>query len=619
MEIELSQIRNFVGACYPFELLSDASLAELTQKLQVRYLARANNFPESGSEPCVYIVRTGAIAVSDAAGKLASQLGEGDIYKHSFAKFASDHQARTLEDTLYYSLPCSYLETLLPQHPAFAAFFAKRVQINPLADQAASSTSTNINSLAVAISTLVSRPPVTTALTTSIAATAQLMTANKVSAAILVADDDQRRLIGIVTDRDIRSRCVAAGLDPSQPVSSIMTPNPQQVQKDELALHAMLTMTRNNINHLPVLDGDRIIGMFSSADISRHSGNNPLLLTSAINKANSVDELAQILQQLPKLQVLLNEANVSAQNIGAAMAFIADNLTSQLIKITQRRIGPEPVAFVWVACGSQARKEQTSFSDQDNALIYHDNASAEHQQYFLELARAVSDGLNACGYVYCPGKVMASNPQWCQPLATWQRYFGNWVNKPDPEALLDSSIFFDMRAVHGDFELLRSLRRETLRQSKGNWLFTAHMAANALKHQPPLGFFRNFVLIQEGEHHNSFNVKLRGTAPISDIARVLSLAQGIDHVATTSRLRALKLTPALDDDTADNLLAGWEFICSLKIHHQAQQISSGAELGNFLNPESLSGVDRKYLKDIFAVVKDVQAMLASDYKVGQLG
>jgi CBS domain-containing protein len=96
------------------------------------------------------------------------------------------------------------------------------------------------------------------------------------------------------------------------------------------------------------------------------------------------------------------------------------------------QLGAPPIPYLWAACGSQGRREQTGISDQDNCLILSDDyREAEHGAYFAALAKFVSDGLNAAGYFYCPGDMMATNPRWRQPVATWRSYFAKWINIPD--------------------------------------------------------------------------------------------------------------------------------------------------------------------------------------------
>jgi CBS domain-containing protein len=243
----------------------------------------------------------------------------------------------------------------------------------------------------------------------------------------------------------------------------------------------------------------------------------------------------------------------------------------------------------------------------------------EHEEYFTALSRFVCDGLNACGFVHCPGEAMASNLRWRQPLRVWQQYFHDWTERPEPKALMLSSIFFDLRPVHGDTSLFETLQQGLLANSKANRIFIAHLVANALSHRPPLGFFRHFVLIRDGEHDHTLDIKRRGLVPIVDVARVYALSEGLPPVNTLARLQAARDCGAMSADMSADLQDAFEFIASLRIRHQAQQIRAGEKPDNYLPPSDLSQLERSHLKDAFAVIKSIQETLENRYQSGRFG
>ncbi len=615
MEIELVEIRDFIAQQYPFDLLTIDQLNEMTQKLEVRYLRRGKPFPpRDNAAPCLYMIRTGAIELRGMEGELTGKLGEGEIYTSQCQLIEFDKSSGhiTLEDSLIYQLPCTELKALFTQNKEFAHHFeadlTQRLQRaakshNEQADMA-------VASMTVEIGTLIKKQPILLDVSASIQQAAQVMSEHNVSSIMLTEND---KLAGIVTDRDLRRRCVAKALDVTLPVTEIMSSQIKTMSSDDLVLHALMNMTKKNINHMPVVDGDTIMGMLTASDLTKHISANPAFMSSQIRKATSLEELQKIVQRLPELQLLLANSGVTARHIGETISCITDVLTTRLIEMAQDEIGPEPVPFVWVSGGSQARHEQSSHSDQDNALIISDELKDSDRPYFTELAKRVCDGLNSCGFVYCPGDAMAMNEKWCQTYSVWEKYFRDWIFKPDPMALMLSSIFFDLRPVHGDFDLHRKLSNSILEQTASNTLFIAHMVSNALKHKPPVGFFRTFVLIHDGEHDNTFDIKHRGIVPITDIGRVLALAEGIGKVNTTERIEALSNTKSMSQSMSVNLLDALEFIANLRIRHQARQIKKGIPPDNFLPPDDLSSLERKHLKDAFSIIKDAQESLEKRY------
>jgi CBS domain-containing protein len=360
--------------------------------------------------------------------------------------------------------------------------------------------------------------------------------------------------------------------------------------------------------------------MITATDIANHQSANSAYLAADVRKAKSVGDLIEVSKRLPSLHVRLATASVTARHIGEAVSCLTDAITGRLLEMAEAELGPPPVPYAWMAGGSQARHEQSSHSDQDNALLLSDDFDTdEHGGYFAALAKFVSDGLNECGFVYCPGDAMATNPEWRQPLKVWQGYFTRWIESPTPMSMMLSSIFFDLRPVIGAVELFLPLQKMILKKSRRNRIFLAHMMANAMQHRPPLGFFRQFVLERGGEHDETLDLKHRGIVPITDIARLLALSLGKEPVNTVERLRACAGTPVLSSDMAENLEDALEFIASLRIRHQADQIRRGKQPDNYVSPEELSELERWHLKQAFQVIQDMQETMVKRFGADNLG
>jgi len=327
--------------------------------------------------------------------------------------------------------------------------------------------------------------------------------------------------------------------------------------------------------------------------------------------------LIQISAKVPELQVQLATGGATADQVGQAVSAITDALTSRLLEMAEADLGPPPVPYVWMAGGSQARREQSSHSDQDNALLIADHMKPEDDAWFAALAKRVNDGLNACGYVYCPGEVMASNPKWRQPMRMWRKYFTNWIERPDPMALMLASVFFDLRPIRDPEGMFEELHEHVLSHSQANRIFVAYLTANAIKQRPPLGFFRNFVVIHGGEHDQTFDLKRRGTVPVIDMARVHALAAGLPEVNTLERIAAAAAHGSLSQEGAANLTDAMELIGTLRIRHQGQQLRRGEAADNFLAPDALSPLERGHLRDAFVLINSMQESLAQRYQAGR--
>lgn len=619
MDVELIEIREFLASHAPFDRLTDAALDALPQRLSVRYLRRGTPFPpDDDDKPCLYILRRGAVELRDEDGNLIGKLAEGDLCPSPCGNGApgmSGLAGQTAEDTLAYLLSCEELDRLRQAHADFAQHFdasmsdRMRRALDTMTDDAAGTAL-----MTVRMGDLLNRPLVQGGPDISIHEAARIMSEARVSSLVLTKDD---RLVGMITDRDLRNRCLAARVSPDEPVHRIMTERLHTVRADTLGFEALITMSRLNVHHLPVLDERGVRGVVSTSDLVRVQSANAVYLVGDIRKADSLETLASISGRLTELQIQLVHSGATASQIGQAITAVTDAITIRLLELAEAELGAPPVPYCWMAGGSQARREQSSYSDQDNALLIADHLKPEDDEYFKTLARRVNDGLDACGYIYCPGEVMASNDKWRQPLKIWTKYFNTWIKRPEPMALMLSSVFFDLRPIHDPEGLFGELAERIHTMSKKETIYIAYMAANALKHRPPLGFFRKFVLIRGGDHDQTFDVKHRGIVPIVDLARVYALSAGLDDINTVERLKAAGASRALSSDGAANLVDAYEFIGTLRMRHQAEQLKRGEMADNFVSPDDLSPLERGHLKDAFALISTMQESLGQRYQAGR--
>lgn len=620
MDIELIEIRDFLASHHPFDLLPDTELDSLPRFLELSYVRRDKLvYPPGSSNPNLYIIRTGAVEVRDKDGQLLSRRGEGETFgARSLLRGKTLYSVAAIEDTLLYKLPKYKFRQLCDQHERFAYYYhadgTTRLH-NAVKPQTSGEQHSNVNLMTLPIREIMSSKLVKLTPDTSVSEAAKMMTDNKVSS-ILVCQQD--RLGGIITERDLCGRCLATEMDINTPISEIMTSDPYTISQDDYAFYALMLMSRHNIRHLPVKNNDQIVGLISATDLIQRQSASPVYLVADVYRQSSVEQLAEVSNLIPQVLVNLVDADATAHSIGYMISSIGDAITVQLLQLAQEQLGPAPVSYCWLSFGSLARMDQTARSDQDNGLLLADSYDAKlHGDYFKKLARFVNDGLNACGYEYCPGEIMAINDKWRQPLSAWKKYFFNWINKPEPKALMHASIFFDMRRIHGDNELFVELHRHVLQQSEANRIFLAHLTANALHLEPPLGFFRRFVLVHDGEHNNTLDLKHNGVVPIIDLARIYALAGSIDAINTRSRLEAAAGCGEVSSQGAEDLRDALELISMTRLRHQARLIRAGKQANNFIPPDELSNFERNHLKEAFEIVRTMQAALGQRYQTGR--
>jgi len=620
MDVELIEIRDFLADHHPFDLLPDEVLGQLPRRLSVRHFRRGTPFPpDDADRPYLYVVRRGVLDLRDERGELVGKLAEGDLFP--WCCRSQDHpealfSCHTAEDTLACLLSCADLDRLRERHPAFSDYFEHRIteRLRNALHRIKGGSATGVGLITVRVSDLLSHPLVSATPDTSIREAARIMTEHRTSSLILM---EEGHLAGMITDRDLRSRCLAAGLPAATPVREIMTRNLHTTDADTLGFQALLAMTRLNVHHLPVLDEGRVVGIVSGSDLVRFQSANAVYLVGDIYKAKDLATLVRISAKVPELQANLVTGGATADQVGQAVSTMTDAFTARLLELAEAELGPPPVPYVWMVGGSQARREQSAHSDQDNALLLADHAGPADDAYFAALADRVNEGLATCGYEVCPGEVMARNPKWRRPLHVWRRYFTDRIERPEPMALMLANVFFDLRPLQDPEGLFRELHAQVLKHSCANRIFIAYMAANALKHRPPLGFFRNFVLISGGDHDHTLDLKYCGTVPVVDLARVYALSAGIPQINTIERLQAGVQAQALSRDGAANLIDALALIGTLRMRHQARQIRAGNQADNYLSPDELSSPERGHLKDAFSLIDTMQEALGQRHQAAR--
>ncbi|WP_158970119.1 putative nucleotidyltransferase substrate binding domain-containing protein [Paraglaciecola sp. L3A3] len=617
MDNELAEVTTFVGTIPPFDLLPDTLLDKVIREISISYLRVGEHLsPDDIEQPQLYILRKGALRYLDANKELTEKYAEGDIcaiFCQNRIDLNTNIAVIVDEDSLIYSLDYKTLKTLLVNSPEVIDFLehsseqrlhSKKSKLNEAAILSSSISNTSVEDF-------YHHPVATIPPSSTIQEAAIKMTKQGFSCLVVVDENNINKLgtdmrLGIVTDKDIRRRCVALGLPITNPVNDIMTEAIATIDIKCNAYDALIAMTSKHIHHLPVTKLGKLVGMVSVTDLVNNEEHNAVNMTSIIHKASSVAELVTVSKLLNKLQVKLTTLGANADHIGKSISAITMAFTIRLIEMAEQKLGAAPVPYAWLAAGSQARQEQLAHSDQDNALIICDSMKAEDDVWFIKLASFVSDGLDECGFIYCPGDIMATNKQWRQPQKIWQQYFDEWVDIPSPKSLLNSSVFFDLTTIYGDVNLLEKVRRRMLEKTKVSSLFIAHMTSNALRSRPPLGFFRNFVLIQDGKHNATLDLKHNGIAPIVDLARIYALSEGVAAVNTLERLQLCSGTQSLTKSSAENLIDAYVFLTSVRLEHQAKLLFKKLPVNSYIDPKNISTLEREHLKDAFKVIKSMQ-------------
>ena len=459
------------------------------------------------------------------------------------------------------------------------------------------------------------RPTVRVTPLTPIRQTMETMVQARVGS-VVVADDADKP-IGIFTQSDALRRVVIPDYPTTAPIEEVMTAPPATISTHATAYDAMLEMATHGIRHLVIVDADdRVAGVVSERDLFAMQRVGLRNVRKVIAAAADIDTLSQAAADVRHLCLNMLSQGVNAEKLTQFISGLNDKLTRRVIELNLAQHDLFGLDWAWLAFGSEGRDEQTFSTDQDNGIIFvcPDFADRDALQLrFLDFARDVNQGLARCGFPLCKGNIMAGNPLWCLTQDEWQERFTQWIRLPEPEALLNATIFFDFRTLYGNEALAKALRKWLLDQTAHAKLFLRFMAENAVKAAPPLGMIRDFVYDNNPEFPHTLDLKAFGARPFVDAARIIALAHGIAHSSTTERLRAAAAQMKLGNDDVNAMIEGFFFIQQLRLRNQRAGTPPGAE--NRVDPDKLNELDRQVLKEAFKQAKRLQSRLQLDYRL----
>lgn len=605
----------FLRAHPPFDALERAAVERVAEAVEIEHVSAGTTIFAPGREPVSHlrVIRSGAVEVLDG-DRVLDLLGEGELFGHAsmLSGLPAGFEARAAEDTVCYRVAVDLAERVLSA-PAGLRFVARSLLEPPTELQAlARQPARNLADQPVA--SLVPGAPVVCRPETPIRDAARL--ASDAHASAVVVDGGNGRL-GIVTDRDLRSRVVAAGVSVDTPVSLLMSEPVYTCRPDLPAGEALLEMFERGIHHLPVVsERGTVLGVIEATDLLVARTRSSFYMRERIVAARSVAELVVVAGELRPMVVALHDARVGAANVMAVYSSAVNALTRRLLELELARSGGPGVSFAWLALGSLARGEALPSADVDSAIVWFGEHETEVvRPRLLELSRAVVDGLARCGLVADTHGASASEPTFVRSLESWQRLVRSWIKQPGAEkALILSSVLVDSRPVWGVH--MGTPVADGFRVAPTSPGLLRLLARFALSRRPPTGFLRGLVVEHSGEHRGRLDLKHGGVIPIVDLARWAGMAAGVTSASTRARLRAAAEANTLSAADAHTLEDAFSLISELRAEHQIAQVRAGEQPDNYLDPGDLSALMRTQLKGAFRAVATVQNRVVAEIDLG---
>ncbi len=611
----------------PFGQMSGADLDLLLRGAVLVYFEPGQGILEPGGETIehCYIIRQGAVHGERPKAKpgefgSAWELLAGEMFPLGalLAQRPITSRYRAEADTFCVVVPAASFREAFKSSPVLADFCTRELghllDLSRAEAQAVYLSDATANlSLQSPLSSLVRRAAVSCRADCALGEALALMNERKVGSMPIV--DTDSRPIGIFTQQDLIGRVVLPQTPLSTPISQVMSTPVKTLPVDATAGDAVMLMARHGIRHVIVVDREKLAGVLSERDLFALQRLSSRQASSAIRRAGDVDALRQAAADIRNLAKTLVAQGVAAGQLTRLLSNLNDQLTVRLLEMVASRHRLDGVELCWLALGSEGRQEQTIATDQDNGLIFVAEADRieEVRARLVGFAREVSEALDVCGYPLCKGEVMASNPRWCATLDEWRTTFATWIDRGDPDSLLAANIFFDLRGLWGSGRLADSLRAGIAQSAKGNPRFLKQMSDNALRNQPPLGVFGGFRTVAEIDGAPALDLKLNGSAPITDAARILALATGVIATNTSERLREVGKRRGLPGDEVESVIDAFEFIQLLRLRAQLREGGERRANPNLVAVAEIGEIDQRILKEAFRQIRRTQKRLELDY------
>jgi CBS domain-containing protein len=601
----VQEFADFLGSQPPFDALSADDLARLARRIEVEYFAAGTVIVPAGAHPLdhLYVIRTGAVEIIDRS-RTVDLLGPGDTFGHIsvLTGLPPALSARAAEDTLCYRLPDPRTVVADPSALQFSHFGTMIAQERLTGRGLLAGPQNPVTRHMRAI--------VWCEATATVREAAEAITSADQSCALV----QTRHGIGIVTDRDFRSKVATAAVGIDAHVQAIMSVPAATVSRSATLATAFVQMVKSGVHHLVVQDDDEVpVGILRAMDLASVEVRDPLLIRTAIDAASSIGELSEACRLLPPTVVELHDTGVPAEHVGALIAALNDAVLGRLLSLTGEADGTGP-ARSWLVLGSMARHEPLPGSDVDTGIVWADHeAGTDPGGSIRQAAARVLDQMEKCGLRRCADGANADNPLFSRSRAAWIAAARAWITDPTRQgALLLSSIAADSRPVT-EVAIGRAVT-DTIRSTARSYDYLDALLRFTLTARPPVGFIRDFVVEHSGEHRGDLNLKRGGLLPISAMARWLAIAVGDVRGSTPERLSRAAAEGLLTTNEAETLTGAFKDVYELLLRQEVAAIRDGRQPSNWIAPRELDPLTRRHLRDSFRAISTVQGQLEGGWK-----
>lgn len=611
----------FLRRIVPFGMLSDADLGEIVATMEPREFSPKTTIIRQGTHGKeFYIIVSGLARVTllgrDGKETVIGFLGEGDCFGEMslITKEPTTAGIETIEETICLVQERDAFLRMTHGHPDFLSFFNQllaqrmRTVYRSLLTENPGISSVEPYLYTRQVKDMVTLPPTFIDESCTIKEAAEKAVEGKVETLLVV--DRGKEPTGIVRLDTIVKAVILGNHRAEEPISAIMERDFRELDGESYFFDALHRMIKYRTSLLVVREPEGVRGMLTVFDLLQFRGREALCLTRNIEDAENCSELSSMREEVGQvLRVLISEG-APASGACRIVSEFNDKIVARVIRLAEEECGTPPCTYAWLGLGSEGRREQTLFTDQDNAIIFSDHPSKEQSGYFRRFSTFVVDGLHRCGIPLCKGNVMATNPTFFGSLDVWKNRTAGWItnSSPDEKEVMDNYVFLDFRAIYGDKSLERELKNHILRLTARHQSFLRSLAERIVSIPIPIGFFRHFIVEKNGDHKDLLNIKLHGLVPITTCVKILALREGITETNTMERIKGLAERGVFSPDRKEALEQAFETFLAIKIRNSLADSSQAPTFGNYINPAHLSTHQKQLLKEAFRSVSELQRL-----------
>jgi CBS domain-containing protein len=608
---------NFLRKTPPFQFLDEPAIRNIAGHLSLEFFPK-NTFILTQDGPpsdSLRIIKKGGVKVSLSNDDelVIDYKSEGDCF--GYVSLISGDKSRTnvqaVEDTLCYQIPKEVILQIINTEPVFGEYFMKSFFTNFIDKTYKEMHSRNTLFkegekllYTTPVKEIVAGDAVTSPLEISIKEASGIMSRYNISSLVLTGGGDAP--VGIITDKDLREKVVAAGLDPLSPVREIMSSGLVTVSSKSTCFDALSTMIRHNIHHLVITEENELVGVVTNHDFMLLQGTSPLSILKNIDRQKSAEDLIPIRKSINKTLAILFKEGVRASHILRIITELHDRLIMKLIDLSIDEIGSSHCPFAFFVYGSEGRREETFKTVFHCAIVYDDEKTdcdkTDINEYCQNLIQHLQDTFRKCDLPLFDTMPLGEGVTIYGDISEWETKVITALRSRNNEFVISAKKMLDSRAVYGNEFIVEALKDRIYKYMCDNEMHSSILQDDPSKQTSKMGFFKKFFVDERGEQLETLDIKQKGTSHIVESLRAMAIRSNIHETSTIERLNILSQRGLISRDLKNNIHSAFEFMLYLLLQSQLIKKETNKEIDNFIEPENLSLLEKKTLKEVFQLL-----------------